>query len=75
MLDPLRTSIYLLVIVGIAAAASSGLIRSVEFKWLLFREERTLRQKIQLMLWVCIPMGVGVWIRTVTDFKAADLSF
>jgi len=26
MLDPLRTSIYLLVIVGIAAAASSGLI-------------------------------------------------
>src|SRR5450432_394164 len=75
MLDPLRTSIYLLVIVGIAAAASSGLIRSVEFKSLLFREERTLRQKLQLMLWVCIPMGVGVWIRTVTNFMAADLSF
>jgi len=75
MLDPLRTSIYLLVIVGIAAAASSGLIRSVEFKSLLFREERTLRQKIQLMLWVCIPMTIGVWIRTVTPFVAADLSF
>src|SRR5882672_4651984 len=75
MLDPLRTSIYLLVIVGIAAAASSGLIRSVEFKSLLFREERTLRQKIQLMLWVCIPMTIGVWIRTVTPFIAADLSF
>src|SRR5882762_629664 len=75
MLDPLRTSIYLLVIVGIAAAASSGLIRSVEFKSLLFREERTLQQKIQVMLWVCIPMTIGVWIRTVTPFVAADLSF
>ena len=48
MLDPLRTSIYLLVIVGIAAAASSGLIRSVEFKSLLFREERSLPDAIAM---------------------------
>jgi len=27
------------------------------------------------MLWVCIPMTIGVWIRTVTPFVAADLSF
>ena len=75
MLDPLRISIYLLVIVGIAAAASSALIRSVKFKQLLFRQQRTLRQKIDLMMWVCLPMAVGVWIRTVTPFVAADLSF
>ena len=75
MLDPLRISIFLLVIVGIAAAASSALIRSVKFKSLLFREDRTLRQKMDLMLWVCVPMTVGVWIRTVTPFVAADLSF
>jgi len=75
MLDPLRISIFLLVIIGIAAAASSALIRSVKFKSLLFREERTLKQKIDLMLWVCVPMAVGVWIRTVTSFVAADLSF
>src|SRR5258708_16992409 len=75
MLDPLRISIYVLVIVGIAGVASSGLIRSVEFKWLLFGEERPLRQKIQLMLWVCSPTPIGVGIRTVTAFVAADLSF
>ncbi len=75
MLDPLRTSIYLLVMLGVAAAVSSALIRSVKFKSLLFREERTLQQKIDLMLWVCIPMTIGVWIRTVTPFVAADLSF
>jgi len=75
MLDPLRTSIYLLVMLGVAAAVSSGLIRSVKFKSLLFREERTLQQKLDLMVWVCVPMTIGVWIRTVTNFVGADLSF
>jgi two-component system LytT family sensor kinase len=75
MLDSRLISIYLLVMLGVAAAVSSALIRSVKFKSLLFREERTLQQKIDLMLWVCLPMAVGVWIRTVTNFVAADLSF
>ena len=75
MLDPLRTSIYLLVMLGVAAAVSSALIRSVKFKSLLFREHRSLQQKIDLMVWVCLPMAVGVWIRTATNFVAADLSF
>ena len=75
MLDPLKTSIYLLVMLGVAAAVSSALIRSVKFKSLLFREHRTLPQKIDLMLWVCAPMVTGVWIRTATNFAAADLSF
>jgi two-component system LytT family sensor kinase len=75
MLDPRLISIYLLVMLGVAAAVSSALIRSVKFKSLLFREERTLQQKMDLMLWVCLPMAAGVWIRTVTNFVAADLSF
>jgi two-component system LytT family sensor kinase len=75
MLDPLHVSIYLLVMLGVAAAVSSALIRSVKFKSLLFRDFRTLQQKIDLMLWVCAPMVAGVWIRTVTNFVAADLSF
>ena len=75
MLDPLRTSIYLLVMLGVAAAVSSALIRSVKFKSLLFREHRTLQQKLDFMLWICLPMATGVWIRTATNFVAADLSF
>ncbi len=68
--------INLLVMLGVAAAVSSALVRSVAFKRVLFREERTLKQKIHLVLWVCIPMGLGVWIRfNVRNFIAADLGF
>ena len=38
--------INLLVKLGVAAAVSSTLVRSREFKRLLFREERGTRQKI-----------------------------
>jgi hypothetical protein len=38
--------INLLIKLGVAASAASILGRSVEFKSLLFRDERTLRQKI-----------------------------
>jgi two-component system LytT family sensor kinase len=68
--------INLLVMLGVAAAVSSALVRSIEFKRLLFREERSLRQKIYLTLWMCVPMALGVWIRFSTkSFIAADLSF
>ncbi len=68
--------INLLVKLGVAAAVASALVRSVEFKRLLFSEERTLRQKIYLVLWIGIPLALGVWIRfTVKNFVAADLSF
>jgi two-component system LytT family sensor kinase len=68
--------INLLVKLGVAAAVSSSLVRSVEFKSLLFREERTLRQKLYLVLWFCFPIMVGVWIRfSARSFLAGDLSF
>lgn len=68
--------VNLLVKLGVAAAVSSSLVRSVEFKSLLFREERTLRQKIYLVLWFGVPITIGVWIRfSAKSFLAGDLSF
>jgi two-component system LytT family sensor kinase len=68
--------IHLLLKLGVATVFSSTLVRSLEFKSLLFREERTLRQKIYLVLWFCLPMMLGVWIRIVQkSFLAGDLSF
>jgi two-component system, LytTR family, sensor kinase len=68
--------INLLVKLGVAAAVSSTLVRSREFKKLLFREERDTRQKIYLTLWFGIPIALAVWIRFVQkSFFAGDLSF
>lgn len=68
--------INLLVKLGVAAAVSSSLVRSKEFKLLLFREERTLRQKFYLVLWFGLPIMIGVWIRiSQKSFLAGDLSF
>ena len=68
--------INLLIKLGVAAAVASALVRSVEFKSLLFREERTPAQKIYLVLWLGIPIALGVWIRSVNrSFFAGDLSF
>src|SRR3989442_787865 len=68
--------VNLLVKLGVAASAASILGRSVEFKSLLFREERSLKHRIYLVLWIGIPMATGVWIRfTQPSFLAGDLSF
>jgi len=68
--------INLLVKLGVAAAVSSSLVRSKEFKTLLFREERTFRQKVYLVLWFGLPIMIGVWIRIAQEkFLAGDLSF
>jgi two-component system LytT family sensor kinase len=68
--------INLLVKLGVAAAVSSSLVRSKEFKRLLFREERTFRQKLFLVLWFGLPIMIGVWIRiSQKSFLAGDLSF
>jgi two-component system LytT family sensor kinase len=68
--------INLLVKLGVAAAVASALVRSVEFKSLLFREERSLKQKIYLLLWIAFPLAIGVWIRfSAKSFVAGDLSF
>lgn len=67
--------INLLIKLGVAAALASALVRSVEFKRLLFREERSLRQTVYLVLWVSIPLALGVWIRfSVKTFSAGDLT-
>jgi len=68
--------INLLIKLGVAAAVASTLVRSVEFKSLLFREERSLKQQVYLVLWIGIPIALGVWIRfNQKSFLAGDLSF
>src|SRR5437879_3348674 len=75
-MEPRLILINLLVKLGVAASAASILGRSVEFKSLLFREERSLKHRIYLVLWIGIPMATGVWIRfTQPSFLAGDLSF
>src|SRR6478736_64639 len=68
--------INLLIKLGVAASAASILGRSVEFKSLLFQDERDWKQKIYLVLWIGIPLTLGVWIRFgARSFAAGDLSF
>lgn len=68
--------INLLIKLGVAAAVASTLVRSVEFKSLLFREERSLKQQIYLVLWIGIPLAIAVWFRIIQkSFAAGDLSF
>lgn len=75
-MEPRLILINLLIKLGVAAAISSSLVRSREFKSLLFREERTFRQKVYLVLWFAIPAMIGVWIRiSQTTFQASDISF
>src|SRR4029077_16877451 len=75
-MEPRLILINLLVKLGVAAAVSSSLVRSKEFKALLFREERTFRQKVFLVLWFGLPIVLGVWIRiSQKSFQASDMSF
>ena len=68
--------INLLIKLGVAAAVASTLVRSIEFKNLLFREERSLKQQIYLVLWVGLPLALAVQIRFIqSSFLAGDLSF
>jgi len=61
--------INLMVKLGLAAALAAALVRSVEFKSLLFREERSLRDRIYLVAWLVISgwigkaLVLGVWIK------------
>src|SRR3984885_11138454 len=75
-MEPRLIWINLLVKLGVAAAVSSSLVRSKEFKSLLFRDEREFKQKFYLVLWMALPIMVGVWIRfSAQSFLAGDLSF
>jgi len=74
--------INLLVKLGVAAAIAAALVRSVEFKSLLFREERSTKDRIYLALWLAISawigfhLALGIWVRFGAESTfAGDLSF
>jgi two-component system, LytTR family, sensor kinase len=74
-MEPRVILVHLLIKLGVAAAVSSALVRSKEFKKLLFREARSVPQKIYLALSMAGPIALGVWIRdSVPSFLAGDLS-
>src|SRR6202035_1787447 len=75
-MEPRLILIQLVLKLGVAAAVSSSLVRSKEFKSLLFREERLFREKVYLVLAMSLPIMIGVWIRlSVKSFLAGDLTF
>ncbi len=66
----------MLIRLGVAAAISSVLVRARRFRVLLFREERTLGEKIEIVFIVGTPIALGVLARIwVRNFYAADISF
>ncbi|HEY6308171.1 MAG TPA: histidine kinase [Candidatus Angelobacter sp.] len=68
--------IQLLLKLGVATAVASALGRSREFKKLLFRQHRSLRDTILLVLFTCVLFTLGVYFRIkVKPFQAADLGF
>lgn len=76
MVDQKLILITLLIRLGAAAAVSSVLVRARRFRQLLFREERTTREKIQLIVIISVPIALGVLTRHwVKNFLAADLGF
>ena len=65
--------ITLLIRLGVVAAIASAVVRSRYFKSILFRNEiRSARQQIQIVLFVGVPVALGVWVRaTVPSFYHA----
>jgi two-component system LytT family sensor kinase len=75
-MDTKLVLISLLVELGVAAAVASSLARSVRFKQLLLRRERSTREALQLVAWIMVPLMLGVLVRaSVKNFLAADISF
>ncbi len=74
--DPKLILITLLIELGVAAAVSSSLARSIRFKHLLLLSHRSPLEKLKLTAMICLPLVLGVWVRvTVQNFLAADISF
>jgi len=75
-LDQRLILVTLLVRLGVAAAISSVLVRARRFRVLLFREERTLTEKLEIVFIVGTPIALGVLVRGwVRNFLAADIAF
>src|SRR5271166_6022475 len=67
--------VTLLIRLGVAAAISSVLVRARRFRVLLFREERTLGEKMELVFILSTPILLGVLVRHwVRNFYAADIA-
>ena len=74
-IEPKLVLISLLVQLGVAAAVSSSLARSTLFRRLLLLPERAPIDRLKLMVLICAPLVLGVWIRAeVPNFLAADIS-
>jgi two-component system, LytTR family, sensor kinase len=69
--------ITLLIRLGVVAAIASAVVRSRYFKSVLFRNEvRSARQQMNIVLFVGVPVALGVWVRAmVPNFSAADVAF
>ncbi len=69
--------ITLLIRLGVVAAIASAVVRSRYFKSVLFRNEvRSARQQINIVLFVGVPVALGVWVRAmVKNFSAPDVPF
>src|SRR6202012_4061295 len=68
--------VTLLIRLGVAAAISSVLVRARRFRVLLFREERSLTEKIEIVFIMGTPIALGVLVRGwVHNFLAADIAF
>ncbi len=64
----------LLLKLGVMASIASVLARSNKFKSMLMRENRTVRQRFILALWLSIVFATGVGIRVAgPSYQAADL--
>jgi two-component system LytT family sensor kinase len=75
-LDQRLILVTLLIRLGVAAAISSVLVRARRFRVLLFREERTLSEKLEIVFIVGTPIALGVLVRGwVRNFLAADIAF
>jgi two-component system LytT family sensor kinase len=76
MVDQKLILVTLLIRLGAAAAVSSVLVRARRFRQLLFHEERTLKEQVELIAIMSVPIALGVLTRHwVKNFLAADLSF
>ena len=76
MLEPKLILITLLIKLGVAAAVASALGRSRAFQRLLFAEHRRPAQQLRLILFLVVPLALGVWVRVIVpNFYAADIAF
>jgi two-component system, LytTR family, sensor kinase len=67
------TLVSLLVKLATMAAIASVLARSATFKSILMKENRTLRERLSLALWLSVVFAGSVAIRATKSYEAADL--